>query len=454
MKSRVAIGVALATTALVTVAATGAQAHQPARHGSLTSAVTVDTEHIPALATIGGVSVGGSGYGSAVSAVPGTTDEYYGLTDRGPNVDGPNGTKVEPLPDFTPAIGKFKLEHGTAVLLKSIPLRAKNGHPMNGQVNSAASTGETITDLDGNLLPTSPYGLDSEGLVAMKDGSFYVSDEYGPFIVHFDKNGREISRFSPQSGTLPAELADRTPNKGMEGLTLTPDGSTLVGVMQSALTQSDSTAKVANIPLTRIVTINLHTHTVHEYPYLLQDPSTTGSAISEITAVSNTTFLVDERDGDFEPGAFKRLYLADISHATDIGPAAHVKGATYAKTLGLTVGGKSLEALVGATTTAAATATLESAHITPATKALKLDLGALLTKISPEGYFFGHDKIEGVALVDHETKLVITNDSDFGISGVTGDTPPFTLTEKLLPNGEQDSGEFLVIDLKKLGVRL
>jgi hypothetical protein len=87
---------------------------------------------------------------------------------------------------------------------------------------------------------------DSEGLVALADGSFWVSDEYGPFITHFDRNGTEIERLSPWGADaghnvdtahpLPAELTLRTKNKGMEGLTVTPDGRTLVGIMQSALT--------------------------------------------------------------------------------------------------------------------------------------------------------------------------------------------------------------------------
>ncbi len=34
------------------------------------------------------------------------------------------------------------------------------------------------------------YGLDSEGLAALNDGTFWVSDEYRPHIVHYDANGK------------------------------------------------------------------------------------------------------------------------------------------------------------------------------------------------------------------------------------------------------------------------
>jgi hypothetical protein len=55
---------------------------------------------------------------------PGSSNEYYGLTDRGPNVGGPNGEKILPLTDFAPSIGKFRFVGTKAVLEKVIPLRA------------------------------------------------------------------------------------------------------------------------------------------------------------------------------------------------------------------------------------------------------------------------------------------------------------------------------------------
>jgi len=410
------------------------------------ASVKVYATHIAPLAKIGGVTITGGGYGSSLTRVPRTSDEFYGLTDRGPNVDGPNGTKVEPLPSFDPAIGKFRFTHGQAVLLKRIPLKANDGTPYSGRVNTLADTGETITDLSGNVLPKDPNGYDSEGLVALKDGTFWVSDEYGPFITHFAANGRAISRLSPYDGTLPAELKFRVPNKGMEGLTVTPDGKTLVGIMQSALQTPDLTAKPAKVTTLRIVTVDLRTKATHEYLYLLDNPGTTSSAVSEITALSNTSFLVDERDGNFEPGAYKKLWQISLTGATDVGPASTVPGTTYDATKGgLLVGGMSIDQLVGTDSTAAALAALQAKGVQPVSKALNLDLGALVSGLDPSGGFFGHDKIEGVTTLDGGRTIVVSNDSDFGIIGVTTDTPPFTLEPKLLPNGQQDDGEFLVI---------
>src|SRR5262249_21185773 len=139
----------------------------------------------------------------------------------------------------TPAIGKFKLTGGQAVREATIPLQAADDTPYSGRVNTQADTGETMTDLDGNVLPKDPNGYDPEGLVAGADGTVWVSDEYGPFITHFDATGKQVGRLSPFDGTLPRELAARVVNRGMEGLTITPDGSLLVGIMQSALQQAD-----------------------------------------------------------------------------------------------------------------------------------------------------------------------------------------------------------------------
>jgi len=421
---------------------------------TVNDAVKLYNTDLPPIATIGGVKITGGAYGSSLAPVPGSKNEFYGLTDRGPNVTAPDGvTKIEPLPTFDPAIGKFTMDGTKAILEKKIPLRAANGAPYNGLVNTQASTGETIQDLSGKVLPASPNGYDSEGLVAMKDGSFWVSDEYGPFITHFDSKGRQIGRLSPFNGSLPAELAQRVPNKGMEGLTITPDGKTLVGMMQSALQTPDLTAKPAQVTTLRIVTYDLKSHATHEYIYLLTDPKTNGGAVSEITALSNTKFVVDERDGNFEPNAFKRLYSIDISKATDVGPASKLAGATYnAAKGGLLVGSaqKSIDAYVGADDTATATTALAAVGITPVTKTLDVDLGALLTKLDPTGGFFGHDKVEGVATTDGGRTLVVSNDNDFGIDGVSNASAPWQLHAKLLPNGTQDDGQYLAIDTTKL----
>lgn len=71
----------------------------------------------------------------------------------------------------------------------------------------------------------------------------------------------------------------RTDNKGMEGLALTPDGKTLVGIMQAPLIQDSGKTDPANKTV-RIVTIDIATGAAQEYAYNL----TTGSGVSDIIA--------------------------------------------------------------------------------------------------------------------------------------------------------------------------
>jgi hypothetical protein len=422
---------------------------------TITNAVQLYSTHLPSLGTFGGVNLTGGGYGSSLYPDPGHLGEFYGLEDRGPNVGAADGSNVEPIPTFDPSIGLFRFgSDGRAVMLRQIPLRDASGHPYSGLVNSQNPTGETIEDLNGHVLAQDPNGYDSEGLVAMPDGTFWVSDEYGPFVTHFDRDGRAISRLSPLDGSLPRELVNRVPNRGMEGLTITPDGKMLVGMMQSALQQPDLNGSNAkNLAPVRIVTYNLRTHALHEYLYLLHNPKQTGTAVSEITALSDSTFLVDERDGNFPAaGGFKQIWKIDLSGATDVGPDARVTGATYSATGGgLLVGGKTIEDLTLGENTAAAQATLTAAGITPVSSGLYLDIDGLLGTLDPQYRFFAHDKVEGVAALDGGKTIVISNDSDFGIAGVTNNAPPWQLQAKIIPStGLQDDGEYLVIDMTKL----
>nr|WP_221333164.1 esterase-like activity of phytase family protein [Nocardia transvalensis] len=416
-----------------------------------TDAVRRYSTDIPPLGRFGGATVQGSGFGSAFAPVPGSPDEFYGMTDRGPNVDGPGkNEKLTPTPAFVPKIGKFKLTGNRAELESTIDMKNRAGVPFNGLVDASASTGETMRGLDGATLPPTDHGLDPEGLVALPDGTFWVSDEYGPFLVHLDAGGTEIERLAPGSG-LPKELALRTPNQGMEGLTVTPDGATLVGIIQSGL-QTPGVGSARDVPMTRIVTLDLKSKAAKEFVYPLEDPKSK-LAVSEITALSNTTFLVDERDGKPAPGANKKLWTIDLAGATDVGPQAAVAGAHYDPNLGLLLGDTPLETFVGAVPTSEGVAALNGAGITPVTKSAHLDLGKLVDGLASDGSFFGHDKIEGVATTDNGKTLYVANDSDFGLEGSTGSTPPFGLKAKTLPGGLPDTGEILEIDTGELPAR-
>jgi len=370
--------------------------------------------------TAAGVKVYNGGFGSAVAADPNSPDVFYMLTDRGSNVAGQVANSIIiGKPDFTPQIGKFRLKDGKLVLEQTILLKNSAGGNLNGLPNPVGmgASGETAYDLNGNILTPSADGIDSEGLVLAADGTFWVSDEYGPHITHFDSTGRTIERINPfGSGTggrkLPAVFANRRANRGMEGLAITPDGKTLVGMMQSPM-YNPSKAAVASSVVLRILTFDIATGATKQYVYLMDNTTLTG--VSDIVAVNSTTFLTIERDGLFggdanNPAAFKRVFKIDLSAATDISDAAN--GAT-----GKLFGGKTVEELNNATG-------LQTAGITPVTKTLVLDLLKDLPAVYP------HDKAEGLAILPGNI-LVISNDDDFGVvdngaSGFAVKTLPLT----------------------------
>jgi hypothetical protein len=181
--------------------------------------------------------------------------------------------------------------------------------------------------------------LDSEGMRVSNNGlTVFISDEYGPYVYQFSRfTGLRLRSYKlPDSFYVasPSSMGDtekaentsgRVANKGMEGLAITPDGRTLVGIMQNALTQ-DSTpldGSSGNSNLLRIVTIDIRTGTIHQYGYLLTD----GSGVSEMCAINDHEFLVDERDGKGREGGdggtsnkakIKELFKIDLRGAVDI----------------------------------------------------------------------------------------------------------------------------------------
>src|SRR5262249_28868246 len=134
----------------------------------------------------------------------------------------------------------------------------------------------------------------------------YISDEYGPYVYEFDRlTGARLRSFALPSSFFVTNLqsvgnneisgntSGRTANKGMEGLAITPDGRTLVGIMQNALIQARLEGGAA-ANLLRMVTIDIASGRVtHQYAYVL----TAGTGVSEIVALNDHEFFVDERDG-------------------------------------------------------------------------------------------------------------------------------------------------------------
>ncbi len=331
------------------------------------------------------------GFGSGL-AWTGHGSRYLLLSDRGPNkVQYPGGDAV----DFTTSyanrfqVADIDVKKTAAGWKVSVSLQAtKLLRNETGTSFTGLSTAFTGAD------PTQNLRLDPEGIRVAPDGTVWISDEYGPVIYHFSKDGQRIESLPVPAEflldnlapTLAKEMAPsantkgRYTNRGAEGLALTPDGSRMVVTMQSALVQ-DGGSKGLD---TRFLVYDLKTKAAPRQYVYRQD--TLKTANSEIVALNDHQFLVDERDGVPGAAGVKLLYLIDLNQSpapTEVSGLAKV-----------------------------------DASVVPLKKTLFADLGALLNQANPYVTPAGlPDKIEGIAfgpdLPDGRHLLLVTNDNDY-----------------------------------------
>nr|QQZ48844.1 esterase-like activity of phytase family protein [Phenylobacterium glaciei] len=57
---------------------------------------------------------------------------------------------------------------------------------------------EPVFDLAGLPLGADPNGADSEAVVALSDGSFWVAEEYGPSLMKVGADGMVERRWTPK----------------------------------------------------------------------------------------------------------------------------------------------------------------------------------------------------------------------------------------------------------------
>jgi len=305
------------------------------------------------------------GMGSGLTWIGG--DYFLGLPDRGPNATDYNDCLAsdgkDALDNTTSYINRFQTLHlslapsdpgsklpftltpmlvRTTLLSSRTPLvygpgcgDAHSGVPALNAINHTYYFSGRSDNFDPqtNSGDTHDARLDPESIRVSNDRRYvYISDEYGPYVYQFDRHtGERVRSFRLPSKFFVANksshvdfeiannMAGRVTNKGMEGLAITPDGKTLVGAMQSPLIQDGGDVKGG---VTRIVTIDIHSGETHEYAYQLD--TATKTTISDILAINDHEFLVDERDSKGRadaPGSkagFKKLYRIDLRYAHDV----------------------------------------------------------------------------------------------------------------------------------------
>ncbi|KAG5459818.1 MAG: esterase-like activity of phytase-domain-containing protein [Olpidium bornovanus] len=212
------------------------------------------------------------------------------------------------------------------------------------------------------MLPKTSAGrvaVDPEALALMPDGTFFVGDEYGPYVYRFSARGKLISAVRPPDAFVPVRKGEvnfssnnppaggappvppdpvtgRQNNQGFEGVTLTPDGEHLVAVLQSA-TRQDGGDAPGTRRFTRALVYDirkpkrpkLRAEYVVPLP-LFQNAtgSTLVAAQSEVLAIGNNRFLMLSRDtgnGFGVGGATSRYRAVDLAvprHFDELMPVA------------------------------------------------------------------------------------------------------------------------------------
>lgn len=211
------------------------------------------------------------GIGSGLSRSP--EGRIWAVGDRGPNLkvkaaveryglyltpqDFAAGAKLMPCVRIGPALSELRVQDDHVEIVRTIPLQTEDGGLLTGVPTSGGvhCEIEPAIDAEGNLLPPDLAGADTEGIVALADGSFWVGDEYGPSLLHIAPDGTVLVRWVP-AGTesafdgapypvaacLPAIAAKRQINRGFEAIGISPDQTVLYLAFQSPLAHPDEDA--------------------------------------------------------------------------------------------------------------------------------------------------------------------------------------------------------------------
>lgn len=348
---------------------------------------------------------------------------FYALTDRGPNGDSPDRepgssgaiaaskTKAFPTPDYAPRFGLVRVRNGVAELMSVTDIKTAEGVNVSGRPvqGGIGSSGEIpLTEGLQATLAFDAHGIDPEGIAMDPDGKHvWICDEYGPYVVKVAvDSGRIAAKFAPASG-LPEVIQFRQPNRGCEGLAITPGGK-LVMAIQSILEMpgignGSSARHTAKAPFTRLVEFNPANGATRMFAYphdVARYGKSKDAKIGDIVALSDTRFVLIEQGKFKADGEVHNLLVA-----VDVAQASDLTGKKLA-------GGLELEY-------AGSVGELSAIGVVTAKRLEILDLRKKDASGKPQ---FGWlpEKAEGLALVNDDT-LALINDNDFGVSARIAD---------------------------------
>lgn len=281
----------------------------------------------------------------------GTAGQFFGLPDNGFGAQGNSADFVLGIYRVTPTFkttGDGTTSRGPVSVDSFMPFRDPNGllstdYITNGPVYSRTNyypTGNQIavdpTITAGKLLTGADF--DVESFAQMNDGSFWVGEEFGPYLLHFSAQGELLSApirhpelrapQNPQNATLGAN--NLPSSRGFEAMTKNADGSKLYVTTEASIL-SEPDKRMLEIFEFDTAT-KQYTGTVFKYAKDSSDAITGGVndatnifVTGDMAHIADDRYLMIERD-DFQgpqsganPPHQKKLYLFDLSEVDENG---------------------------------------------------------------------------------------------------------------------------------------
>lgn len=200
--------------------------------------------------------------------------------------------------------------------------------------------------------------LDGEGLARLDDGSYFVADEYGPYLHRFSAAGVLLSSIRPPEAFIPKRnardsfssdnpaagqpspfpgnpSAGRENNQGFEGLSLSLDGRTIYALLQSALRQDGGEDGNSQRRHTRLLAYDIANPAapvltgewILPLPVYTQSGSQQVASVGDMVAINGRQFLVLVRDGNGRGGdtpvsLYRAVLVYDVTGATNLAGSA------------------------------------------------------------------------------------------------------------------------------------
>ena len=235
-----------------------------------------------------------------------STNTWWALSDNG------FGTKWNSS-DYRLALYLFRASHDSreVELLRRIELR-----------DPQRQFPYRLTEESDSARPLTGADVDPESLVVLPDGTFWIGDEFGPWLLHFSANGDLLEppyefdegHAQPALRSLHhprvlAGLATATvrASSGFEGLVLSNDGRHLLAMLEKPpLGAALNLAPILEFDLAQ------RRYTGRQWFYELERAD---HVVRELARHEGSALLVIENDDlQGDAAAFKRIYRLDLDH--------------------------------------------------------------------------------------------------------------------------------------------